>query len=333
MEKMLRIAMLSKWHVHAPGYANTINSSGKAKVVAVWDDDVARGISWAGQLRCEFMPDLDMLLARDDIDAVVCDAPTTAHKDIIIKAANAGKHIFTEKALCPTVDECLEVKAAVEKSGVTFVISYPMRGRGCVQFAKREIEAGTFGRVTRMRVRDAHSGVSGKWLPAYWFEEKDAAGGAMMDLGCHPMYLLAYLNGRPKRVTALFNTPLGSKVDENAAAEIEFENGCIGVGETSFVSYTSPFMFEVYGTDATLIVCGNDVKFSAKSLEPYHGKDFITPKLPADKPLPLVQFIDAVRDGKKSVEALTIDDAVALTELLEMSYIQDKKVKKFKRKI
>lgn len=46
--------------------------------------------------------------------------------------------------------------------------------------------------------RDAHSGVSGDWLPEYWFDKSKAAGGAMMDLGCHPMYLLAYFLGKPK---------------------------------------------------------------------------------------------------------------------------------------
>lgn len=332
MAKLLRVAMLSKWHVHAAGYAKTVNNSGKAKVVAVWDDDIARGISWAGTLGCEFMPDLDMLLARGDIDAVVCDTPTTAHKDVIIKAAKAGKHIFTEKALCPTVEECLEVKKVLEETGVTFTISYPQRQRGVVQFAKREIEKGTFGKVTLIRSRDAHSGVSGGWLPKYWFEEKDAAGGAMMDLGCHPMYLLAYLCGKPKRVTALFNSPLGSKVDENAAAAIEFANGTIGVAETGFVSYKSPQMLEIYGTDATLMYIGGEVRFCAKAIDGYTGGNFITPQLPADKPLPLLQFIDACINGTGSPEGLGIDDAIALTELLELAYVQDRKVKKIVRK-
>ena len=332
MAKLLRVAMLSKWHVHAAGYANIVNNSGKAKVVCVWDEDIARGISWAGDLKCEFMPDLDLLLARDDIDAVVCDTPTTMHKEVIIKAIKAGKHVFTEKALCPTVEECLEVKEALDNSNVTFTISYPQRQRGAVQFAKQEIEKGTFGKVTFVRSRDAHSGVSGKWLPDYWFEEKDAAGGAMMDLGCHPMYLLAYLLGKPKRITAIFNSPLGSKVDENAAATIEFANGAIGVAETGFDSYKSPQMLEIYGTDATLMYIGGEVRFCAKSIDGYTGGNFITPKLPADKPLPLVQFIDACIKGTGSPEGLGIDDAIALTELLELAYAQDKKVKKIVRK-
>ena len=156
---MLRVAMLSKWHVHAAGYAKQVRESGKAEVCAVWDDDVARGSAWAKEFGCEYFENLDDLLALDTIDAVVCDAPTTAHKDVIIKAARAGKHIFTEKALAPTVEECREIKEEIEKAGVTFTISFPQRGRSDVQFAKKMIEEGQFGKITLVRLRNAHSGV------------------------------------------------------------------------------------------------------------------------------------------------------------------------------
>ena len=98
---MIKVAMLSKWHVHAGGYANMVKNSGKAEIAAVWDDDTARGEAWAAELGAEFIADLDALLAREDIDAVVCDAPTTAHHDVLIKAAKAGKHIFTERLCAP----------------------------------------------------------------------------------------------------------------------------------------------------------------------------------------------------------------------------------------
>lgn len=317
---MVRIAMLSKWHVHAGGYAYHIKNSDKAEVVAVWDDNTERGQSWAEELGCPFYADLDELLARDDIDAVVCDAPTTAHKDILIKAAKAGKHIFTEKALCPTVEECLEVKKAVLEAGVTFVISFPQRGRPCIQFAKKMIEKGAFGDITFMRVRDAHSGVSDKWLPDYWFEKADAAGGAMMDLGCHPMYLLAYILGKPKRVTGLFTAPYGTPVDENAVAIAEFDGGAIGVAETGFISTGAPQTVEIIGTKGAMMARGEDVQFRSDMLEGVFGW-YITPELPQGKPSPLDQFILAVSEGKGSPEGLGIDDAIALTELLENSYI------------
>ncbi len=319
---MIKVAMLSKWHVHAGGYANMVKNSGKAQITCVWDDDAARGQTWADELGAEFVPCLDTLLARDDVDAVICDTPTTAHHDVLIKAAKAGKHIFTEKALCPTVAECLEVKKAVEEAGVTFMISYPQRGRPAVQFAKDMIAKGMFGKITLVRMRDAHSGVSGNWLPDYWFEKKDAAGGAMMDLGCHPMYLLAYFLGKPKRVTGMYTAPYGKPVDENAVAIAEFADGALGVAETSFISYNSPQTLEIYGTEGSMIAHGNDVQFASAKLAGI-ANGFIKPDLPREKPAPILQFVDVVDAGKPAPEELNIDAAIALTELLENSYIGD----------
>lgn len=319
---MVKVAMLSKWHVHAGGYAGQLKHSGKVDIVAVWDDNTARGEAWAKELGCEFIADLDALLARDDIEAVICDTPTTDHHDILIKAAKAGKHIFTEKALCPTVAECLDVKKAIEEAGVIFTISYPQRGRPCVQFAKKMIEEGAFGKITLVRSRDAHNGVSGNWLPDYWFDKDAAAGGAMMDLGCHPMYLLAHFLGKPKRVTGLFTAPYGKPVDENAVAIAEFADGAIGIAETGFVSVGSPQTIEIYGTEGSMIAHGEDVQFQSKKLAGVVN-GFIKPDLPNWTESPLMQFINAVEKGTGSPKYLGIDDAIALTELLENAYKGD----------
>lgn len=317
---MLNVAMLSKWHVHAEGYANELKNTGKVNITAVWDDNTARGSEWAARLGCDFEPDLAKLLARSDVDAVVCDAPTTQHKDVIIAAARAGKHIFTEKALAPTLAECEEIKAEILKSGVTFVISLPQRGTGAVQFARKMMAEGAFGRVNLVRIRNGHNGVSGNWLPDYWFEAKDAAGGALMDLGCHPMYTLAYLCGKPKRISAILNSPFGKPVDENAVATIEFENGIIGIAETSFIVYNTPSMVEVYGTEGSLVCQNDDIKFISSKLQQY-VRGYVKPALPQGRPAPIVQFVDACINGTGSPEGLGIDDALALTELLEFSYV------------
>lgn len=316
---MLNAAMLSKWHVHAGGYANELKKSGKVAIKAVWDDNVERGSAWANELGTDFEPDLNKLLARDDIEAVFCDAPTTQHKDIIIAAAKAGKHIFTEKALCPTVADCLEVKKAVEEAGVIFTISFPERFYPIFNYVMKLIDMGAFGKISTIRRRKAHSGVSGKWLPEYWFEEKDAAGGAMMDLGCHPMYDLAFFGGKLKRITGIFNSPLGSKVDENAVSIMEFENGIIGIAETGFMSFDSPDEFEIYGTDGTLISSGNDVKVRSKMFARFTN-DWLRPTLPQMGQIPLLQFVDACINKTASPERCTIDDAIDLTRLLENAY-------------
>lgn len=319
---MLRIAMLSKWHVHAAGYARDAIATEKAVITAVWDENAKRGKDWADELNVDFEPDLDALLARDDIDAVICCTPTTMHDEVLIKAAQAGKHIFTEKALSTTVKGCKKIADAITGNGVTFTISYPQLYNRPTKFIKECIDSGKLGKVTTVRIRNAHSGVINGWLPDYWFEEKDAGGGAMMDLGCHPMYQLAYLCGKPKRISALFNSPLGSKVDENAVSIIEFENGIIGISETGFDSFSSPHRLEVYGTDGTIIE--EDWKLKIKTRDTSEISDsFIEPKADEADASPINKFIDACINKTGTPDGLDLEAAIALTQLLENAYISD----------
>lgn len=318
---MLRVAMLSKWHVHAAGYAREFISSSKAKITAVWDEKPDRGEEWAKELGCDFEPSLDELLAREDVDAVCCCTPTTMHTDVLMRAANAGKHIFTEKTLACTVKECREIAKTVEENNVTFVISFPHKAWSVVKFAKQHIENGDFGRVTNVRIRNAHNGVSGKWLPEYWFVKDDCAGGAMMDLGCHPMYLLAYLCGKPKKITGIANSVFGTPVDENAVSVIEFENGIIGVSETSFLAFSSPYTIEIHGTDGILLWQGGEIKYKTTETAKLN-KGFISPdNLPQEDEKPISRFIDACINSTGSPEGLGIDDAIELAVLLENAYI------------
>lgn len=323
---MLKVAMLSKWHVHAEGYAQKILETGKAEITAVWDEDAKRGTDWANQLKCDFEADLDTLLARKDVDAVVCTAPTAMHAEVLTKAALAGKHIFTEKAMAPTVKECEKIAEAVKKTGVTFVISLPQRTSPVVRLARKMIQEGEFGKISLVRIRNGHDGVSGGWLPDYWFDESMAGGGALMDLGCHPMYTACYLLGKPKRLCALLTAPFGSKVDESATASIEFENGAVCTGETSFITYNTPGAVEIYGSDATLLAYGNDVKLINKKIGAY-TKDFVVPKLPEEMPIPVLLFVDACVNGTGSPEGFGVEDGIDLTRLLENCYISDRENK------
>ncbi len=316
---MLNVAMLSKWHVHAEGYARQIKEYG-AKITCVWDENAERGAEWAKQLEADFEPDLDRLLSRADVEAVACCAPTAMHKDVLVKAANAGKHIFTEKALAPTVAECDEIAAAVKANNAKFLISMPWRCKPELLYAKKVIEEGLLGDLTMVRIRNAHNGATANWLPAYWYDEKMACGGAMMDLGCHPMYEASYLCGRPARVTSIFNTITGREVDDNAVSVIEFKNKCIAVLETALVSFNSPSAFELYGTEGTLIERDGSFRIASAHLE-NSGFEPIK-EMPNELPSPIVMFLDACTKGTPIEFGL--EAARDLSELLEMAYIAHK---------
>lgn len=316
---MLNVAMLSKWHVHADGYAKHLQSLENANITAVWDENKERGSAWAKELGAGFESDLDALLRREDVDAVVVDAPTSMHADVMIAAANAGKHIFTEKAMALTVAECDLISAAVRQAGVKFCISFPARTRPHHLFAKQLLDEGQLGEITLLRIRNGHDGALRNWLPDYWYDEKLAGGGAMMDLGCHPMYLASWLLGQPKRITSMFSHFTGRTVEDNAQCSIEFASNAIALLETSLVTYRTPPAFELYGTEGTLIISGDSVQVASKNADsPLQG--WISPyRLPEAQPLPLTQWVNGVlNDGPMP---FGLEDGTKLTELLETAYI------------
>ena len=120
---MVRFALLSGWHVHTGWFAGELLKSGAGKFVAVWDEDESRGRKYAEEFGAEFEPNLSAVLAREDVDAVMVECPTTKHRDVIIAAAKAGKHIFTDKSMALNMEDCAAIRKAVEEAGVKFTVS------------------------------------------------------------------------------------------------------------------------------------------------------------------------------------------------------------------
>ena len=139
-----------------------------------------------------------------------------------------------------------------------------------------------------------------------------------MDLGAHPMYLVNWLMGRPSEVSSVFTSVTGHSVEDNAVSVFKFTNGAIAISETSFVSDSSPFMLELYGTEGSLLIGLDGVKISSRLLG---GKvnGWVKPNaLPKALPGPVEQFVKVALHGDKS--HYTIDDAVALTEIMVAAY-------------
>ncbi|MCJ7550666.1 MAG: Gfo/Idh/MocA family oxidoreductase, partial [Anaerolineae bacterium] len=127
---MLRVAMLSMAHVHANGYAQAVVDHPEAEIVAIWEDDKGRGEAATERFGVQYEMDLEKVVSRDDVDAVVINAYTSQHPWIIKTALKYGKHDFTEKALCIKTVDADEIVKMVNESGIKFMISLPSRTRG-----------------------------------------------------------------------------------------------------------------------------------------------------------------------------------------------------------
>lgn len=314
---MIRTAILSFWHVHADGYAREAAEHPGVEVVAGWDEDPERGAARCAGLGVRFEPDLDKLLADGELDAVIVDTPTDRHRDVLTRAASAGKHIFTEKVIATTTADCTAVLDAVRDAGVTMVVSLPRLAHGYTAAIQDVLAQGTLGTVTQVRVRLSHNGAVGAgWLPEYFYDPVACGGGALMDLGAHPMYLAQlFLGGLPDTVTAAFGFVTGRAVEDNAVATLRRTDGAVGIAEVGFVNRHSPFTIEVHGTEGSLLYGTPDARLLVRAGE---AKEWTELPVPADGPDPIHQWVSHIEQGTEATANLAA--ARDLTRLVEAAY-------------
>lgn len=323
---MVRVALASFAHVHARGYAGQVNENPDAEIVCVWDDMPDRGKPPAEQFGVPFVAEYDDVLARDDVDAIVLNAETSKHTELIRKAVEADKHLFTEKALTLATTDADALVEQVNASDTKFMISLPSRTRPQTLFMRQALDDGLLGDVTMMRARVAHSAALDKWFGggSAWFVDAElAGGGALFDLGCHTTDVMRWLMGKPKSVMAQITNFSGNyDVDDNSVVAIEFEGGALGILDTAFVHRTGPNMTELYGTEGCLLsgAPGHGLMLRSTKLRPGDLDGWIIPEnLPDALPSPLQQWINAIeRDEPMTI---TVEDGRNLTELLEAAYI------------
>ncbi len=314
---MFNVALIGAWHVHFKEYANMLNEMDYCNITCIWDNNEERGKGYAETYGCEFVGNYDELLARSDVDAVMFCTETSLHREMIPAAAKSKKHIFTEKVLCFTRKEAEEVAKIVEESGVKFCICFPHICEAEYLAVKKIIADGELGDITYARYKKAHDGVSRGWLPPSFFVKEDCGGGAMMDLGAHPMYILSDLLGEVDSVKAIFTQKYNKGVDDNAVALLKF-GSTIAVSETSFVTAKQPITLEISGTKGSLIWGGGHDKLIVTSSD---SNEFITPELPEAMPHPLTQWAMAVNDESCEIlPGLGLEPAIKLSNLMELAY-------------
>jgi predicted dehydrogenase len=297
-----------------------------------------------------FFARLDELLAQPDIDGVVVDSPTSMHHHVMVAAARAGKHIFTEKVIAATLREAEEIVAAVEQAGVAFVVSMRRLTDPATVAIRELIAQGACGDLTLVRVRDSHSGALRTpqrpegWLPAQFYRPEEAQGGALIDL-CHPVYLTRAFLGRPEGVSAIFGHVTGRAVEDNAALTLRYPSGAIGVVETAYAAQYAPFSIEVHGTRGSVLYSETGIgemiaRFRSGAASgagaPGSGPDgklrirsdivagaetrWLVRDVPAAPPPAFDQWVSHIRQGTRASENIAIGlDLTAIVEAASRS--------------
>jgi len=180
-------------NAHAPHVA----ANERAAIVAAMDLNEAAAKAHCEKYGTAFSTtSRSELLARPDVDAVIICTPTGTHKEAVLEAAAAGKHIFCEKPMAMTVADCEEMIAAVEKAGVILQLGFVRHF--CNEWLKlRElIQSGAIGRPVVWRSVSGGSGA-----PTPWFFDKVLGGGPFIDGAVHNYDFARFTFGEAKTVT------------------------------------------------------------------------------------------------------------------------------------
>lgn len=186
----LGIGIISFAHLHAVSYANAFTSMDDVRLVAIADDDAGRGQTMASRFGVEHDQDYRRLLDRDDIQAVVVTSANAHHRDQVIAAATAGKHVLCEKPIATTRDDAVAMIDACARNGVHLQTAFPMRFSPPVIALRQAIQDGAIG--TPLAAMTTNHGR----MPPGWFSDPAlAGGGAVMDHTVHVADLLRWIFG------------------------------------------------------------------------------------------------------------------------------------------
>ena len=236
--------------IHAKSYAGLVNG---AELAAICDAD-AKNLAAAQKIvNVRFVyNDYREALKNDEIDAVIVVTPTRFHKDIVCAAANAGKHIFCEKPMASSPEECDEMIESCRKNNVKLQIGFMRRFDKNFKRGREIIDSGVIGPVAMIK-----SNTYGPSEPKEWMYDIRNNQGPIGEVNSHDLDICRwYAGSEPRRIYAVgnnFRSP--EKAAEypdyydSCSVTIEFANGVIGVVTgAQYVQYGYDARTEILGT-------------------------------------------------------------------------------------
>jgi predicted dehydrogenase len=299
------LGLIGCGHIHITGFIKMLKGRSDVKVKSVWDHDATRGQTRADELGARFFADYRAILSDTEIGGVIVASETNQHEALVPPIVAAKKHLFVEKPLGFAAKDAYAMADAIEAAGLKFQTGYFMRGSPVVQFLKQQVDAGVFGKITRVRGSNCHGGALGGWFDSKpadvandwrWMADPKISGcGAFGDLGTHPLDILLWMFGQVSAVTAQIDrgTARYAGCDETGEGLLRFKSGAIGTLAAAWDDVANPVSFIISGTEGHAAVINHELFFNCKAVEGADGKTAWT-KLPAGLPHAFELFLDAL---------------------------------------
>ena len=210
--------------------------------------------------------DIDLALANKD-DTIFFDAGSTQMRvDLLTRALNAGKHIYSEKPVSETLTEALELARLAKSQGLKCGAVQDKLYLPGLQKIRMLRDSGFFGRILSVRIEFGYWVFEGDWQTAQrpsWNYRKADGGGVILDMLPHWRYVVDNLFGKVTSVSCIGRVHIETRVDENgqpyvadaedaAYATLELDNGAIAQINSSWTTRVKRDDLVTFHVDGTL---------------------------------------------------------------------------------
>jgi len=277
-----------------------------------------------------------------DVDVVVVCVRVPLHREVVLAAVDAGKHVYCEWPLGRSLNEAQELRDAAKRSGIRHVIGLQGRTNPAIDAAAKLVKSGRIGRVLSARMVSTSNGWGAQVLQRYAYTADASTGATLLTITAgHSLDSLRHVLGGIETVSALLATQRtqvtvadsGSTLEptspDTAVLCVRHDSGCvssiaIGGGRPRF----GGFVFDITGESGELRISGNDLgdfqvipltltgHLSDEDLHVYSETDPTIPSGTAANVARVYQrLINDIDQGSET--APNFDDAVSLSGILE----------------
>ncbi|MBV8085660.1 MAG: Gfo/Idh/MocA family oxidoreductase [Chloroflexi bacterium] len=214
--------------------------------------------------------DFDAMVARPDIDLVSVVVRVPGHKDLVIKALNAGKNVFCEWPLGRDVHEAEEMASLAAQKGVTTAVGLQGRSDPSLMYARELIQQGFIGRLLAVNYNSVSQAVTERGNGRIWQGDRRNGANTLTIAAGHAIDAVCYLAGEFTEVNARLdtivtewhNTDTGETMKVDSPDWIDVSGKTAAGADISFFVATVPSQaggtrWEIYGTEGMLQIEGS----------------------------------------------------------------------------
>ena len=238
----IRFALVGCGRIAGKHFEALARHADRAELVAVCDTDPAALAAAVARTQAPGFSTLGAVLARSNAEVIVLATPSGIHAAQAIEAAEAGRHVVTEKPMATRWHDGKAMVAACDRAGVQLFVVKQNRQNATIQLLKRAIEHRRFGRIYMVTVNVFWSRPQEYYDSAAWRGTWEYDGGAFMNQASHYVDLLDWLVGPVESVHA-FTATLARhiEVEDTGVANIRWRSGALGSVNVTMLTHKQNF--------------------------------------------------------------------------------------------